>query len=357
MIDNWMTFIVVISYILPINALADNIKYLFIIFIQFLLNYFFNFENKRSISVYDNNTRSIANKWKKYIIQNKILAQNEKWLNNKFEPSGIILGKYFLAFIHIIDKDYCDITVYATKNFWKNIDKDEYKPEKHKNEDKINNQLSIDNTFLHKKPLKYSSMYRGSPRKGWPQWTIENTTYDLILDKKDRRYETQLYVMKKIMEDYYKNKIKNCWPAGNSSIIVTGKSGIGKSTIPKIIAHEYNMVLCDEFCPILPGDWFRDIYKEISLSNKEMIIVINEFPSIVEKSYNGIKRNDKEESIQHIYDKDTLNGFLDMINNLPGIILYVSSNKKLDWYNKMDEKYFGNKSLLREGRFNLKIEI
>ena len=88
-----------------------------------------------------------------------------------------------------------------------------------------------------------------------------------------------------------------------------------------------------------------------------MIIVINEFPTIVEKSYNGIKRNDKEELIQHVYDKDTLNNFLDMINNLPGIILYVASNRKLDCNKKMIENYLGINQLLRDGRFNLKLEI
>ncbi len=134
-----------------------------------------------------------------------------------------------------------------------------------------------------------------------------------------------------------------------TGILLYGKPGCGKSSLIKALASKYNKELC-----ILKNEHLCDIEKALSVLPKNSILLIEDI------DINNITKSRKKENLQestaettNIKPKDSKVCLSTILNSLDGIItthgriVIATTNFK----ESLDE------ALIRDGRFNLKIEL
>lgn len=155
----------------------------------------------------------------------------------------------------------------------------------------------------------------------------------------------------KIIKNLYLNSIENNKP--HLCVILYGKSGVGKSVIPILLAKELKCSLSNSFNPTEPGDMLSRIYNTACPTyDNPLIIVLEEFDIYIKKLYNNEIKLHKHIPIE-IYDKTTWNLFFDKIdrNIYPYLIVILTTNKNPEYINNLD------KSFIRSGRIDISLEV
>lgn len=158
--------------------------------------------------------------------------------------------------------------------------------------------------------------------------------------------KVQAKVMKTIMH-YYNDPLNK---SRSVVCLLSGESGVGKSTVPFILANEMKGSICKSFNPIDPGDEFAVLYNTVTPSKQEpLIILIDEIDIIIDKVHNNIIVPHKTIPIK-IKDKTSWNGFWDDINrgDYKYTIWILTTNKSPAFFDAIDPTY------TRNGRVNIK---
>jgi hypothetical protein len=144
---------------------------------------------------------------------------------------------------------------------------------------------------------------------------------------------------------------------GNSTVILHGAPGTGKSVCALALSAALGGRLCRTFCPTDPGDYPGIMYAAANAASEPgaaaFVVVLEEFDVILTKITTGTV-------IQHklapaaVSDKTTWNAFLDDIvsNMYPGIVLIMTTNKTPE---QLRSEY--DPALTRPGRIGVVIEM
>jgi len=174
-------------------------------------------------------------------------------------------------------------------------------------------------------------------------WRFKYVNININLDVKPRK--NQETIIEQICE-YEKSKM-------NTVCLLYGDTGLGKSTIPVLLAKKLNYSLVDTFNPIEPGDTLANLINCINpTQKKKLIIVLEEVDNMIDKIHNNVITTHKEIPIQ-IKNKQDWNLFFDKIDRKlhQNIIVIMTSNKSPSYFDDLDKSY------LREGRISMKIQI
>ena len=135
--------------------------------------------------------------------------------------------------------------------------------------------------------------------------------------------------------------------------MLSGSTGVGKSTIPFILAKQMKGSICKTFNPTDPGDDISVLYNTVNPEkDKPLIILMDEIDTIIDNVHmTKIKHHDTVPT--KIRDKTSWNGFWDDINrgDFKYTIWILTTNKSFDYFDMIDIAY------IRDGRVNMKINV
>ena len=179
--------------------------------------------------------------------------------------------------------------------------------------------------------------------------TMEQQLFSNLENNPNLNTEQQQEIIENITEYYNNNK--------NMSravvCMLSGSTGVGKSTLPFILAREFKGSICKTFNPTDPGDDFSVLYNTVNPEkNNPLIILLDEIDTIIANiNNNNIKMHDTIPV--KIKDKTSWNSFWDDINrgDFKYTIWVLTTNKPFDYFDTIDPSY------IREGRINIKIKI
>jgi deoxyadenosine/deoxycytidine kinase len=133
--------------------------------------------------------------------------------------------------------------------------------------------------------------------------------------------------------------------------MISGKQGIGKSTMGILLANKLKGSLCKTYSPIEPGNKLESLYNKVDPTfNNPLIILLDEFDILIDAFHNNNIILHKNIPIE-VHNKITWNSLFDDIKLklYPNIIVLLTSN-----LSKEDiEKKYKDKSYIREGRINM----
>ena len=163
--------------------------------------------------------------------------------------------------------------------------------------------------------------------------------------------QNQEAAIEAILEDYNKS--------GHSTVLLHGKAGSGKSMVPlflakKLLEVKQSVSLVDTFNPSEPSDTLANVYAKVNpSSSKPCIIVFEEIDQLICCMHDGKGIKPHKQFPIQIRNKTDWNMFMDRFDRklYQNVILIMTSNKSLDFFNELDTSYF------RDGRVNVKIEI
>ena len=173
------------------------------------------------------------------------------------------------------------------------------------------------------------------------------TTYDRFGNYYGLEYSKRSNTIENITEYYNNNKNMS----RSVVAMLSGSTGVGKSTLPFILAREFKGSICKTFNPTDPGDDFSVLYNTVNPEkNSPLIVLLDEVDTIISNiANNSIKMH--ETIPTKIKDKTSWNSFWDDINrgDFKYTIWILTTNKPFEFFNTIDPSY------TREGRVNIKI--
>lgn len=140
--------------------------------------------------------------------------------------------------------------------------------------------------------------------------------------------------------------------------LLYGPPRTGKSNIPLLLAKNLldncnGVSFVDTFNPTDPNDSFGALYSHVQpTKDKPLIIVLEEVDGMILEMHScNIKRH--EHLPIQVMCKADWNKWLDRFDRryYKNVILLMTSNRSLDWFNDLDASYF------RDGRVNIKLHI
>lgn len=247
---------------------------------------------------------------------------------------GYAIGMWYVANIHIISNEYGDtysIYLIATASSFKALTQDA--------EDAFLGQVDCeDGTMLPTIENKKTAIFDRKGSYANPWFTRR------LRDAADTPMGQQASVMEALIDHQKKCR--------HTVAYIHGPPGTGKSMMGILIANEMNAGFCNTLKPWQPGDTLGTICLEAEPSpTKPLIIVIDEFDSILEKIHAGIEPH-KNMPIA-TPDKQGWNHMLDEIQRgmYPDLMLILTSNKGPDYIRSLDPSY------IRKGRIDLTFEM
>jgi hypothetical protein len=123
--------------------------------------------------------------------------------------------------------------------------------------------------------------------------------------------------------------------------VISGKPGIGKSTVCKLLARELKASLCFDLDITSPGNDIMVLYKEAKPTKDNPIIIqIDEFDIIIHNIHNNVNIQKTDWVYTRIKDKSSLCTFMsEFIPCMPYTIWVFTTNKELAYFNKLDDAY------------------
>jgi hypothetical protein len=186
----------------------------------------------------------------------------------------------------------------------------------------------------------------GTEIKTVPLWERSGTFWWLEYKKRDLNLtnfhpsKNQEIIIQNIKK-YYEEKTHGVF-------FIYGKPGSGKSMCGLLTAKLLNGSIVRTFQPTQPNDNIASLYASISPSkNNPLIIIFDEVDIMFEKIYSG-KINQHRDIPTEIYDKPSLNQFLDTIDLgvlYPYLVIIMTSNLSGE---QIEESY--DPSYIRKGR-------
>ena len=163
-------------------------------------------------------------------------------------------------------------------------------------------------------------------------------------------YPSQIEAINKILQEFKER--------GSATCLLSGPPGSGKSNIPLLLARELLLTkkqvsFVDTFNPTDPNDSFSGMYTRINPDiDNPLIVVLEEIDGIILAMHEKVIIRHEHLHIQ-VTCKADWNKWLDRFDRgyYMNVILLMTSNKPLSWFNQLDESYF------RDGRVNLKLHI
>jgi len=251
-------------------------------------------------------------------------------------PSGIIVGKNFVAFKEVFTSDFDErkklnykIYIIQTKNSIVLQNLETFKLEK-----EVVSPLPNSKPIL-MKYLVQSSAYKSS------DWVI----------RQKKLYGQPTITQEKIM-NFIREKCeeseKNNYPYG-IVVFINGSKGVGKSEMTRFLTKEISGVLCDSFKPTEYGSVFEDVYNSSTpRKDQPLVLVFNE----VDTLFASFHKEDHRSYRRDVDGKDTWNNFLDKLSTTENLVTILTSNLN---YEQISEKY--DESFLRMGRVHFYIEM
>ena len=159
-------------------------------------------------------------------------------------------------------------------------------------------------------------------------------------------------IAEEIVSNYQERMKLNDWPEGNSVVLLSGKPGVGKSTIAILVAQMLNGILCACFRPTESGTSLQEIlnYRDSSHAGKTLVLLVDEFDTIV-RNVHAEKLKASTKHITEVTDKASLNGFMDRIATVQNLIVILTTNWTVDQFNVLDPSY------VRDGRTTLRVAM
>ena len=244
------------------------------------------------------------------------------------EPDQWIIGQWYIGYINTTASSFGEesktLHLFSTAAFYRQV---------------------VDGISADAEPPKTISFYE---REG----SFYNLHYmvrelePLAFEPKDN----QKAAIEAILQDYNEN--------GHSTVLLYGKAGSGKSMIPlflakKLLEKKTGVSLVDTFNPSQPNDILANVYAKANPTNsKPCIIVLEEVDQWIIPMHEHQIMPHKQFPIQ-IANKTDWNMFMDRFDRklYQNVILIMTSNKSLRFFNHLDRSYF------RDGRVNVKIRI
>lgn len=202
---------------------------------------------------------------------------------------------------------------------------------------------SLDSKRNKKKPL---SIYN---RSGTSYHFLNYSKFDFDCENRFNllKGSKQEAIVSDIIHQYKSSrKIKEPGKKLFTTVFIEGDSGTGKSTIAPLVAHALNGSLCKDFNPSEPGDTLGNLLEYVD-DNHDVFIAIDEFDIIIYKAHHNLIERHKNIPTM-IFDKKSLNRFLDDIEYYPRIFLILTSNRSSETVSSWDKSY------LRDGRIDKK---
>jgi hypothetical protein len=132
---------------------------------------------------------------------------------------------------------------------------------------------------------------------------------------------------------------------GRASIWIEGIPGSGKSTIGLLLAKKIHAAYCHTFNPLIPSMNLNQLYADNDDMDIPIVIVIEEYDKIIKTIHEDkVIRNERYHTM--VYDKGSLNTFMDDLYLYPNTIFIFTSNTQKSEIDVLDTSY------LRPGRFH-----
>ncbi len=322
-----------LSMIGGLSLLGSLIKYIIFFLFSFIVPYRYNIDSS--------NDRFLANEVCNYIDKNKFYCMFKTVTMKKMYPAQIVLGKGFLSFVNV-DKDYnssepaISIQLFAVSDIVQKIlDKN------HKNkfieEDNCESKVmenNSNNLIVYQKTESWISS----------EYEYKNINFNNTFTS-DIQFKCVDYICESLctaVENGFNNSI---------TVLITGKSGIGKSKIGYVLASRLNASLCEDFELTSPGYCLNNLLKVCNPSkNNPLVLLINEYDIPIMKIIDNTVINHKVYR-SPINDKNSNNKFMDNLCVNDNLITILTSNKNYQWF--MDKDV----SIVRPGRINIHIDL
>ena len=264
------------------------------------------------------------------------------------EPSGWIVGKWFIGYIYELASQNSS----PTKELCILINTRRFKAI---TEGDVSNSMMPSGKMLNGMILKGTLNYM--ERDG-------STYYNLWYDTRQIAPTTlipwkhQAFIVQQIVDTWMSK--------GYATVLLTGDPGSGKSMIALhlctvLLTLCTKVYLTDTFDPFNPGDFFSGINNKAGPTpytpdgeTTALVVVIEEVDGMVYAMHNGKIQNNKSAPIPiQIKNKTDWNLFFDRFDRglYPGVILILTSNRPLKWFDDMDPSY------MRDGRLSAKFEV
>jgi len=253
------------------------------------------------------------------------------------KPIGLIIGKYFIAYITIFKiQQRDDAKIGYSITFWSSNeghtkslldDFNDTKKEISKDENIIVNTIET---------WRHVGAYKSD--------TIEKFLIPFYNNPCDEQEEV-ITLMKKMSETSFENGY-----GMRLVVMIAGPSGTGKSQIAKQFAKKINATLLDDFNPICPGQNYAALIKTIKPTHeKPLIVLIDESDKIIEEIHKGLSEH--EFLVTPATNKATFNTFMDRLADSDNVIVIFTMNSTFNYIDSLDSSY------IRCGRINLKINF
>ena len=271
---------------------------------------------------------SLVSKIEKNIVKNALI------LSNNVDPQNFSYGKWFIAYVGVTTSQHGSSSSYVYV-FCNKKTKDRLLES-----DQFDSKAEEDDRIVKMNTLVVSF---GSPYAGYTY--IQNSDDFKRIEPSDR----QQIIVDSIMAHY--NDSDNV--LHRTTVFLDGESGAGKSSIAyllylRMMDENKNVVIAENYQPLLSNNMFKRIHDARKKSNKEHLIVTMEEIDGIFKVINNTQFSYKFP--QEIFDKSTWDAFLDRIDRKgKKMILILSSNVLYE--NMPDPAY------LREGRTHLRFRL
>lgn len=253
------------------------------------------------------------------------------------KPVGLIIGKYFVAYITIFKiQQRDDVKVGYTIIFWSSnkghkkslsYDSDDLKKEIPEDDNIIMNTIET---------WRHIGAYKSD--------TIEKFSIPFY-NNSCHEQEEVITLMKKMCETSFENGY-----GMRLIVMIAGPSGTGKSQIAKQFAKKMNATLLDDFNPTSSGQNYPSLIKTIKPTrDKPLTVLIDESDKIIEEIHKGLSEH--EFLVTPATNKATFNTFMDRLADSDNVIVIFTMNSTFNYIDSLDSSY------TRCGRINLKINF
>lgn len=112
-------------------------------------------------------------------------------------------------------------------------------------------------------------------------------------------------------------------------ICVSGGVGTGKSSIADLYARQINATLCDQYQPCIAFTLLRCLIDRVEPTYAQpLVVVLNEFDSMLLRLLRGEYQSmNSKVHLPDVYDRSSLNTFLDGLRTLPNVIFILTLNR------------------------------